>query len=391
MGHHRISAVLLFAGLSILPSFAQDRTGLSNQTIKIGLFGPITGPASVAAKTVWGAAAIYKSVNETGGINGRKIELVIEDDACDANKGIAAVKKLISQDEVFLLHGAYCSAVALAIKPEIARQPTLPYIVLSAANPAISTPVVANLFHPTSTSKIIGEQMIEFALSKPGAKRIAVVKHSDEWGAGYFNPAVAALKARGLEPVNVVAFERGSTDATPQVLALKKSEPDAVLAILYPAELAIYMRDAYKYSLRTTTISTTAASIDDTDKRVGIPAAMNDLYLAYNLAGLITSPALSKYAQIFKKYYPSEALDVQAFDSMGGAIAIVEVLKRLGPDVSRERFLAAMDQLSDFQSGVQSGTLSFSREDHVGLKNVRMIALVRKKPVVFSKYGETVD
>src|SRR5208337_3043484 len=93
-------AVLFLALISLDPrptARASDTTGVSADTIKIGMFGPITGPASVFAKSLYGAAAIYKDVNDNGGINGRKIELLVEDDGCDPNKGIAAVKKLISQ------------------------------------------------------------------------------------------------------------------------------------------------------------------------------------------------------------------------------------------------------------------------------------------------------
>src|SRR5215468_7470826 len=80
-----------------------DTTGLTDTTIKIGLFGPLTGQSNIGAKPVKGAAAIYSDINAKGGIHGRRFEIVIEDDGCDGNKGLVAVKKLISQDKVFLL------------------------------------------------------------------------------------------------------------------------------------------------------------------------------------------------------------------------------------------------------------------------------------------------
>ncbi len=386
MQTNQLLSITFLAAALASGAHAADRTGVTADSIKIGVFGPLTGPASVAAKTIYGAVAIYKDVNDHGGIHGRKLELIVEDDGCDGTKGIAAVNKLIAQDKAFLLHGAYCSAVALAIKPEIARHPTVPYIVLNAANPAISYPVLPNIFQATATAKILGEQMVEFALSKPGAKAIAIVKHSDNWAGSYFNAAVDKLKDHGIEPVKVLAFERGSTDATVQALAIKEAHPDAVLALLYPAELAIYLRESYKFGVHTTTVATTAVSLEDTDKRIGIPAAVKDLYIAYNLSGTITSPQLSKYAEIFRRYYPSESLDAQAFDAMGGAIAIVEALNRSGPDVSRESFLAEMEKLTNFDTGVQAGLLNFTPSDHAGLKTMNMIALVNKKPTVFSKY-----
>jgi branched-chain amino acid transport system substrate-binding protein len=386
------TGALLLCGLIavwVIPAFAQDRTGVTGDTIKIGLFGPMTGVSSVVQKQVYGSAAIYKDVNDHGGINGRKIELVIEDDGCNPNKGIAAVKKLLYQDNVFLLHGAWCSSVALAIKPELAKDPHVPYLVLGAVSAAISSPVQANVFHPIATSRTAGEQMAEFALSKPGVKKIAVIRHSDEWGTIYSKTAIDKLKEHGIEPVVIANFERGATDATSQILSIKEAAPDVVLAFLYPPEFAIYVRDAYKYRIKATTIGSTATSIDETNKMVGIPSAMNDVYCAWPLAGSLTSPEMAPFAKVFTKYYPSESLDMNGFYSMGGAIAIVEVLKRLGPDVTREGFIAELNKLKDFSTGVQSGPISFSPEDHSGIHAVKMIGLVRQKEVLFDKYPVT--
>ncbi len=382
----RALVLLISAVLPVASSFAGDSTGVTADTIKIGLFGPLTGAASVVQKNVFGAAAIYKEVNDRGGINGRKIELVIEDDGCNPNKGIAALKKLLYQDQVFLLHGAWCSSVALAIKPEVAKNPLIPYMVLGAVSTEISTPVLPNLFHPVATTQTAGSEMAAFALSKPGAKKIAIVAHSDEWGTIYSKAAIEKLREIDIEPVINVALERGATDATTQVLSIKEKAPDAVLAFLFPAELAIYLRDAYKFGLRTTTVGSTAASIDDTDKRVGIPSALKDVYMAYPLAGSITSPEMAKFAKIFSTYYPSEALDTMSFYTMGGAIAIVEAIQRLGPNVTREGVIAELDKLNDFDTGVQSSKMTFSPDDHRGIRSIKMIGLVKQREVLFDKY-----
>lgn len=365
---------------------AGDSTGVTADTIKIGLFGPLTGVASVVQKNVFGAAAIYKDVNDHGGINGRKIELVIEDDGCNPNKGIAAVKKLLYQDQVFLLHGAWCSSVALAIKPEVAKNALVPYMVLGAVSTEISMPLMPNLFHPVATTQVAGGAMAEFALSKPGAKKIAIIRHSDEWGTIYAQAAIDKLKEHGITPVIVSAMERGATDSTSQVLSIKNEAPDVVIAFLFPPELVIYLRDAYKYGLKVTTVGSTAASIDDTNKRVGIPSAINDVYMAYPLAGSITSPEMGSFAKIFTKYYPSEALDTMSFYTMGGAIAIVEAIRKLGPDVTREGVIAELNKLDNFDTGVQSASLMFDPGDHRGIRSIKMIGLVKQREVLFEKY-----
>jgi branched-chain amino acid transport system substrate-binding protein len=376
----------VLSALLATPAGAGDSTGVTKDTIKIGMFGPMTGVASVIQKQIYGSAAIYKDANEHGGINGRKLELVIEDDGCNPGKGIAAVKKLLFQDKAFLLHGAWCSSVALAIKPELAKNPTVPYLVLGAASSAISTPVQSNIFHPTVTTAVAGRQMADFAVTKPGAKKFAIIRHSDEWGTIYSKAATDRLKELGIEPVLVANFERGETDATSQVLSIKEAAPDVVLAFLYPAEFAIYLRELYKYRIKTTTIGSTATSIDDAKRMVGIASAMTDVYCAWPLADSLASPQLEKFAKIFTKYYPSETLDMNAFYSMGGAIAVVEVLKRLGPDVTRERFIAELDKLSNFDTGVQSASMSFTPDDHRGIKAIKMIGLVEQKEALFDKY-----
>jgi branched-chain amino acid transport system substrate-binding protein len=137
----RLARGLMIVLASLLggPAVAADRTGISETSIKIGLFGPITGGGTATQKTVYGAAAVYKDINDRGGINGRKLDLIIEDDGCSPIKGKAVAQKLIERDQVFMLHGAFCSPVALAIKPEIIARPTLPYVVLG---------LEAHQFHP---------------------------------------------------------------------------------------------------------------------------------------------------------------------------------------------------------------------------------------------------
>lgn len=381
------AAIPLFSLVATLPStHAADRTGVTDKTIKIGMFGPLTGSAIIGAKALYGAAAIYKDVNDKGGVNGRKIELVIEDDTCDRAKGVAAARKLVETDKVFMLHGAWCSAVAIAVRAEVAKTPNLPYMVIAAASTYISAPVQANLFHPVATTKTVAEEMVRFALTKPKVKTIAIISHSDAWGKSHLEPAVEKLKSLGLMPVETAYLERGQTDANAQALSLKAKAPDVVLAFLYPEELAVYLRDAYKHGLRTTTLGTQGVSIEDTDRRVGIPGAVSDLHVFFPLSVNITDPALSKYARIFKKYNPAIPLDTVSFIGMSGALAVVDSIKRLGPNVTRERLIAALNKIRNFDPGIQSGPMTFTASDHAGIKRGKMVTIIKGKTVVLSEY-----
>jgi len=376
------------AAFAVLPlaSQAADTTGITSDSIRIGMFGPLTGPTAVGSLPLLGATAIYRHVNEAGGIHGRKIEVLIEDDACDPNKTIAATKKLMAQDQVFMIHGGWCSGTVMAIKPELARQPDFPYMVLGAASTLISTPLQPNVFHPVATTATVAQSMVDFALSKPHARRIAIISHSDEWGKSHITPALAALKMRGIEPVETVYLERGSTDATSQLLRLRAAKPDAVLAVLYPPELTLYLRDAHKFGIKAPTVTTQGVSLEDMVKRVGNPAATRELYVFYPLSKTLDDASFQSWKDIYIAAHPKEPVETLSFMGMTGALAIVEALKRAGPDLGRKKFMAALDNLRDFDPGIQSGPLSFSPQDHAGIKQGKMIYMKDGKPIILSAY-----
>ncbi len=119
MKHRTKKLVSAMAALGVLSMVgaanADETTGLTDTTIKVGVMGPFTGNASSYSKSQIGLIAYFKNINDQGGINGRKFEIVQEDTACAPAKGIAAAKKLVYQDEVFYLHGYYCRGVDIEI------------------------------------------------------------------------------------------------------------------------------------------------------------------------------------------------------------------------------------------------------------------------------------
>lgn len=380
------AALLVAAFTAMAPLPASAETGVTDKTIRIGMFGPLTGPTAVGSLPLFGAAAVYKDINARGGINGRQIELSIEDDACDPNKTISATKKLIAQDQVFMVHGGWCSGTVMAIKPELARNPDLPYMVLGAASTAISTPVMANLFHPIATTSTVTRTMLDFALSKPDAKRIAIISHSDEWGKSHINPLLEYMKSKGIEPVESVWLERGSTSATSQLLKLRGAKPDAVLAILYPPELTLYLRDAAKYGLKAPTVTTQGVSIEDMVHRVGNPEATRNLFVFYPLSGTLDAPEFAKWKDMYRKYYPNEPVETLSFMGMTGALAVVEALRQAGPDLTRAKFIDALNNLRGFDPGLQSGPLTFTPEQHAGISSGKMIYWPKDRAEIVATY-----
>jgi branched-chain amino acid transport system substrate-binding protein len=372
------TAVALTAG----PVVAQTVPGVTKDTIKIGTISPMTGPAAVFGRGVFGVEALLKDLNDKGGIHGRKIEIVREDDGCDPARGIAAAKKVISQDRVFAIIGIACSGVAMAVKGDIAKT-DVPWMVMGAATDGISSPTVANVFQAVATTNTVGRTMIDFAMSKPGTDKIAFVSHSDDWGKSNREPAIRQLKEKyGKDPIVDLTMERGSTDATPQILKIRQSGAQAVVLMMYPAELAIFVRDANKYGLKLPMLGPQSISLEDTRDRVGGLAAVENLYVFYPYIDAFDSPVMKNWAKLITTYFPGERVESFTYLSMGSTLAMIEALKRAGPDLTREKLIAALNSLKDFDTGVMSAPVTFTPEDHAGVKGGAMATFKDGKVVV---------
>src|SRR5882762_2296442 len=109
-------AGLVMMGAALQATQAQV-PGVTADTIKIGTFGALTGPGYLYGKLPMnGVEVVFDEINKAGGINGRKLQLVREDDRCDPTAAIGAVKKLVEQDQVFAIIGGGCSNATFAAK-----------------------------------------------------------------------------------------------------------------------------------------------------------------------------------------------------------------------------------------------------------------------------------
>lgn len=390
--HGYLLLAALLAALSTSgPSIAADNTGVTETTIKIGIPGPFTGNASSYSKAQIGMHAYYNSVNAAGGVNGRKLEIVEADDACSEVKGISAIRDLIYEQKVFLINGVSCSGVGMAIKPIVIESKT-PFVIAHAVNQTISAPVTPYIFHAVPTSYDAAVSIVDFVLSNPAHKKIAVVSHSNEWGQGYKNPELELMKKKyNITPLLDLAMERGSTDATPQVLQIRSSGADIAILNLYEAETAIFLRDAAKYGLKIPMMGGYATDLENTLKRAGSLDLVKNYYVLHMFVGTLDSAAMAKWGEIIKKYYPNESLTAFSFVGIGSAIATVEALKKAGRDLTREKFIAEMNKLRNFKTGILAGGLTFTPEDHQGAKVSAIAGFVDGKPTLFKSWGTRLE
>lgn len=372
-----VSLIMLAAGTA-----NSAEVGVTDKTIKIGMFGPLTGPTSIYGYPINnGGIALYQEINEQGGINGRKIEIIHEDGACDPSKTRAAVKKLIHNDKVFMVHGGTCSAAVLAARDEFIDS-KVPYMLMGATLDSITSPVNKYVFTTVPPGSAEGQVMLNFAKSIPGGKKLAIIRHGNEWADAKLKLVRDGYKAAGFDLVADVQLEAKASDATAPVLKIKAANPDLTMFVLYPAESAVFLRDAEKYGLKGPFVGSTAAQdLLDLAERAGSKTSVKDVYVTSYLKGSIGSPELAKWTEIYKKHFPKDQLQALSFAAMSSTITVIEGLRRAGPDLTREKFISALESIKNGEAGPAFCQVNLAANMHQGCLGGTIWALRNDKIV----------
>ncbi|HEX3954663.1 MAG TPA: ABC transporter substrate-binding protein [Stellaceae bacterium] len=355
-------AFLLWA-FDIGAASAQTR-GVTKDSITIGAFGPLTGPSYLGGKLAMnGAEVVFDEANAAGGIHGRKITLLREDDRCDPAAAIAAVKKLISQSQVFSISGGSCSNAAVAARDEIEKA-GLPWVVLTAVHDGITRPIAPNIFSPALTSSIESEAQVLYT-QKLGVKRLAILAMHDSWGRSRYEPLMAILKSKGIVPVADEEMAPDANDATPQALRLRAANPDAIIMILFPKPAAAFVRDAAKFAFKPLLIG--QSGIADPvafEEQVGMPGATSNFITISQVRYTPDSPEVDKWRKAIETKFPNDRLSVYNLFGVGHAEVVVEALKRAGPDLTRQGFIDAMTSLRDFPTDTYGAGITCTKQEN---------------------------
>lgn len=397
--HAAAAAFAFAAGWGVA---AAAERGVTDTTIRIGNIGPFTGKAAIFNPLNYGSAAYMRYVNDLGGVYGRKFEIVFGDTACAEAKGIAAAKKMVHDEKVFMITVNPCSGVAMAAKPTFVQEGMIWSGV--SANPKITGSVGSGgsgappeyMFHVTPNGYFSGLTMGKFIMTKPDAKKVAIVAHTNDWARGYCDPAKEYIESQGGEVVLDTAMERGSTDATAQVLRIKSQGVDGVLGCLYQPELVVLLRDAHKYQLGVPVIGALGADFGQVVQQVGNPDAVNGVFFQGHLyKDKIGSPALEWARQILLNYLTEDELPSDGdpthfyyFGMMNG-VGVVEGFRRAGRDLTRESYMAAIESLRGFDNNVSAGSVTITDDQHVGVSDMYFNGLDEDgNEVIFTAYGQ---
>ena len=362
--------VALAATVVAFGASAQSEPGLTDKTIKIGMFGPLSGNSMAYGFDVINAAKMYyDKINKEGGVNGRKIELVVEDDRCNANDLLAAVKKLTEQDQVFLLNGGSCSAAVVGAREYVERA-KIPLVMLNASGDGALYPPSKYIYGAFSISQhAVGGSMVQFASEHLKAKKIGYINHDDAYGGWNLESAQAQAKALGGIDLQVQSVNPNITDVTAPMLKIKAANPDVLLLTTYARPVSLIVKRAFELGFNKPIVLAvnSTADLKQLVENVGNKDAFKNVYIQEVLADVPGGPKLKWVYDMYKAAYPDLASKPgypQTYMPYGipSAMAVVNALEAAGPNPTREKVLTALSTMK-FDSGVMAGPIEFGPDD----------------------------
>lgn len=218
------------------------------EPIRLGVITSLSGNfATFGAMEVAGYKVAAEEINAKGGVLGRKLELVIEDDASNQNAGLAAAEKLISQD-VPLVLGAFASSITKPLAGYLTRK-KITLLNSNSADTSITKPGSPYVFRVGSTTDQYAEASFDLLANYPDAKTIAILVSNDALGKSTAASVRERVKKSGHKIVGDQVYDRGLTDFRPTLNNFKAANPDVVALSSYEEDAATLLRQAKEVNL----------------------------------------------------------------------------------------------------------------------------------------------
>jgi branched-chain amino acid transport system substrate-binding protein len=344
--------------LSASSAYAQKKydSGASDTEIKIGQTVPFSGPASAYATIGKAQAAYIKMVNDQGGVNGRKINLIQYDDAYSPPKAVEQVRKLVESDEVLLTFQIIGTPSNAAVQKYLNAK-KVPQLFAATGASKFTDP--KNFpwtlgFNPKYfvEGRIYGQYILK---NYPNAK-VGVLYQNDDLGKDYLNGLKAGLGDKAAKMVVAEAsYEVSDPTVDSQILKLKDAGADLFFSASTPKQAAQAIKKNAEIGWKPVHIvDINATSVGAVMQPAGLEAAKGVISVNYGKDPLDPAwkedPGMKRYFDFMAKYYP-EGDKNSNFNTYGYSTTqlLVHVLKQCGDDLTRENVLKQATNLKNVQ------------------------------------------
>jgi branched-chain amino acid transport system substrate-binding protein len=319
-------AVALATTLLATGAAAQD-------TIKIGVTQPLTGAFAASGNYVTqGAKIAEEEINKAGGVLGKKIELIVEDNKSNPTEAVATAEKLIVKDKVPVMLGAWSSTLTLAVMPKL-EEYKVPMVVETSSSGKITTSGNPYIFRISPTSEM---EAVAFTplFKKMAIKDVAFLSTNNDFGLGAANEFAKAAEKEGVKVVARETMDPKATDFSAQLAKIKASGADTVFVTTAVEQATLILKQAKDQQV-TARIITTGGSVspDQLIAQAG-EAANGSYHLVFFTPWFPDAVKNPDIAKKFVELWNAKGYNVggltEGFRGWDGLYTIVEAIKAAG-------------------------------------------------------------
>jgi branched-chain amino acid transport system substrate-binding protein len=366
--------ILLFLLGTAAFSFAYGQNGVTANRILLGQAAVFSGPAAqLGIQMRNGIKAYLDHVNEKGGIHGRRIELVTEDDRYESSAAPAASKKLIEEHKVFALLGYVGTPTGAAHLP-VVTQAKVPLVGMFTGAEILREPFNRYVFHVRASYYDETEKIVEQVIST-GGRRIAVFYQADAYGEAGRKGTELALGRRGMKIHSNGTVERNTLKIEGAVKTIHASEPDAIVMVGAYAACAEFIKQMRKSGSGATFYNVSFVGSKALADALGGDGSGVAISQVVPFPWALSVPVVKEYQLLAKKAGFSD-YNFSAMEGFLTAKVMVEGLRRAGRNPTREGLIDALERMQDVDLG--GFYVSYSPKNHAGSKFVDLTIIGRQ-------------
>jgi branched-chain amino acid transport system substrate-binding protein len=382
----KFKATVALSALALASTLAGAQQGVSKTEITLGSIQDLSGPiAGFGKQARLGMLLRVDEINEQGGINGRKLKIIVEDDAYDPKKSVLAAQKLVNQDKIFMMVGHIGTAQNLAAMPVQFEKNVINFFPITAAREMYEPFHKLKYSFAATYYDQVRNATPKLAKEK-GVKKVCTMYQDDEFGLEVVRGAEAGLKTIGMEFAEKTSYKRGATDFSSQVAKMKAAGCEMVVLGTIIRETIGAIGTSRKTGFNPIFLGSSAAYTDLIHKLGG--PAMNGLYATMT----VQNPYLDEASQPIRfwanKYKTKFNEDPTVFSVYGYNIidTFAKAAQKAGPNLTTESFIKVMDTMSIPPDMFGSAPASFSPTKRLGSDASRLSQITDGKWKVVSEY-----
>jgi ABC-type branched-subunit amino acid transport system substrate-binding protein len=378
--------------LTHLPAFAQTKVtdeGISPTELVIGTHQDLSGPIKVWGIPVSnGMKMAVEEINAAGGINGRKLRMILEDSAYDPKKAVLATQKMIEHDKVFAMVGPMGSATVLAAQEILFDAGVLQLFPLTAAEFTFkfdpSKPQERLKFNNLLPYVESTRAALKYMMETKNFKKPCLMHQDDEFGRSVlqgFNEQLAAMK---VTPASITSYKRGASDFSAQIAKMKSDGCDMVMLGTVIRETIGAMSEARKLGWDVTFLGATPTNV------LEVPTLGKDtvegLYAASGFEIPYEDTARGKVKDWLANYKKEFGIDAntQAIIGYNAIMTFAYYANKAGKDLTGQKMLDALESGDKFLDIFNSPPTKFSKTDHLA-NTVTQVQQIQKGRWVLMK------